>query len=482
MKKLLILIIALISSIAFTGCKKQLEENPPARFKIENLNKEIAEALVIGAYEPLSRSRGRLWESTLGTNLVKMAEYGKGSAPVDNLDQYKFDLVYNSFAATWITFYTAIGRANMLIKNLEADKNLIEADRNAFRGEAKFIRAVCYYTLVRLYGEVPMRLEPIPGYLDIGTPLSDEATEYAQIIKDLQDAEAVLPPTYPDSKAGRATAGAAKTMLADVYLTMKNYDKAKEKSLEVIANKVLYKYDLVKDLNTLYSPTLATNSEDIFSIKFSQSPNLGSFLPTNAADLNAKAAGFAARGLGTIAVLNTPLITGWDNNDLRRAFNLYNSYTINGVVKPAVIPAPAAYRLGKYKDPGATEETAAGNDYYLYRYADVLLIFAEAENMVNAAPTPAAYDAINNIRRRGYGFDINAPNMASDLPAGLTKQEFDDMVFRERGYEFMFEGKRWFDLKRTGRTEAFITAAGKPAPTSLILSIPDVETDNNPAL
>lgn len=482
MKKIVFAYI-IVLAFGFTSCEKQLEENPPARFKVETLNKNIAEALVIGTYEPLARSRGRLWESFLTVTLEKMAEYGKGRNAVDNADRYNFPLVYNTFRDPWITFYTAIGRANMLIQNLEADKNLPEAVRNAYRGEAKFVRAVCYYTLIRLYGDVPMRLKPIEDYLDTGTPLSKEAAVYAQIIADLQDAEAVLPTTYPESKAGRATSGAAKTMLADIYLTRKDYSNARSKAFEVMTNATtVYKYELVRDLNTLFSPTLATNSEDVFSIKFSQSPNLGSFLPTNAADANAKEAGFAARGISAIAVLNTPLISGWSTSDLRRGFNLYNSYTINGVVRPAIIPAPSIFRLGKYKDPGATEETASGNDFYLYRYADVLLIFAEAENMLNGAPTPASYEAINKVRRRGYGFNINTPNSTSDLPAGLTKEQFDDLVFRERGYEFMFEGKRWFDIKRTGRTTSVISAAGKPVPASLTIPLPDIETQNNPAL
>ena len=482
MKKSLTIYITLLFLLAFTGCKKQLEEAPESQFAVGTLNKSVAEALVIGAYEPLSRSRGRLWESFLTVKLETMAEYGKGSAAVDNTDLYKFDLVYNLWGNTWVTFYTAIGRANALVKTLETDQNLTVADRNAYRGEAKFIRAACYYALVRLYGSVPMRLTPIDNYLETGTPLSTEAQVYTQIISDLTDCEAVLPVSYIETSAGRATSGAASTMLADVYLTTKNYDLAKTASLKVMNNVAINKYALVKDLNTLYSPTLATNTEDIFSIKFSQSVGLGSFLPTNAADGNAKAAGFAARGIFALAVLNTPLISGWDNNDQRKKFNLYNSYTINGVVKPATIAAPSIYRLGKYKDPGATEETAAGNDFYLYRYADVLLIFAEAENMLNATPTTAAYDAINKVRRRGYGFDINTVNIISDLPAGLTKTQFDDFVFRERGYEFMFEAKRWFDMKRTGRAVAFATAAGKPAPTALTLRLPDIETANNSAL
>src|SRR5687768_12212357 len=108
-KNIYIICIGLVLFVGMAGCKKQLEENPPARFKIETLNKNLAEALVIGAYEPLARSRGRLWESALGVNLEKLAEYGKGPAAVDNVDRYNFELAYNGFADGWRTFYTAIG-------------------------------------------------------------------------------------------------------------------------------------------------------------------------------------------------------------------------------------------------------------------------------------------------------------------------------------------------------------------------------------
>ncbi len=183
-----------------------------------------------------------------------------------------------------------------------------------------------------------------------------------------------------------------------------------------------------------------------------------------------------------------PLISGWDNNDLRKKFSLYTNYIINGVLTNAEVE-PGIYdtRMGKYKDPNAPIDTGNGNDFYFYRYADVLLIFAEAENKLNGA-NAAAYEAINKVRRRAFGVNINNPSATADLPAGLTQIEFDDMVFRERGYEFIGEAKRWFDMARTGRTAQVISAARalipspnrKPTPTKLLFSLPDVELQNNP--
>jgi hypothetical protein len=183
-----------------------------------------------------------------------------------------------------------------------------------------------------------------------------------------------------------------------------------------------------------------------------------------------------------------PLIKNWDSLDQRRKFSLYTNYVINGVLTPAEIE-PGIYdvRMGKYKDPNAPIDTGNGNDFYFYRYADVLLIFAEAENKLNG-PTTLAYDAVNRIRRRAYGVGINLPNAAADLPAGLTQTQFDDAVFRERGYEFIGEAKRWFDMVRTGRATQLITdvravmpnPVRKPVPTKFLFALPDVELQNNP--
>jgi hypothetical protein len=178
-----------------------------------------------------------------------------------------------------------------------------------------------------------------------------------------------------------------------------------------------------------------------------------------------------------------PLIRDWNARDLRKAWNLYDTITINNVKIRATIPLNGDFLFGKYRDPAAPEETAAGNDFYIYRYADALLIFAEAENQLNG-PTTAAYDAINQVRRRAFGINVNIVSALADLPTGLSKEAFDDLVFRERGYEFFFEAKRWFDLKRTGRLAKIVADSGiKTLPAnSDYWPIPNVEKANNPLI
>jgi starch-binding outer membrane protein, SusD/RagB family len=472
-----------ITIFSVLSCQDQLEENPISRYKLDNLNKEKIEAQIVGAYEPLSRSRGRLWESSLMRAIEIMGEYGIPPAgALDNYTRYNFEPLRNDGQNPWITFYDCIGRCNLAIQTIDNDKVLAQNIKDPFKSEALFVRAICYYNLVRLWGPVPMRLKPIVNSDDTAQPLSTEDEIYKQIINDLLICEKNLPDKVAESKAGRATAGAAKVFLAEVYLTLKDYTKAREKSKEVIDNRAKYGYALVNTLTALYSPTAATHSEEVFAIKFSQQVGFGSFIPAYIHDDRAAAAGFAARGLRFMGVSNkNPLISQWDRKDLRFSFNLYDSLVVNNVRVRANLLAGTNYFFGKYKDPGAPEETAAGNDFYLLRYADALLIFAEAENQING-PTTDAYNAINQVRRRGYGVSQSATSALADLPTNLSKTAFDDLVFRERGYEFMCESKRWFDMKRTGRAAAIAVAAGRPAPTRLNWFIPNIEIANNPAI
>jgi starch-binding outer membrane protein, SusD/RagB family len=239
------------------SCSKELEENPVSRYKLDNLNKEKIEALIIGAYEPLARSRGRLWESSLMRAIEIMGEYGiPPVGALDNYTKYNFEPLRNDGQNPWITFYECIGRCNLAIQTIDNDQALATTVKDPFKSEALFVRAICYFNLVRLWGPVPLRLKPIINSDDTALPLSDEKTIYDQLISDLLICEKNLPDKVAEAKAGRATAGAAKVFLAEVYLTQKDYTKARDKAKEVIDSKAKYGYNLVTSLNTLYSPPI----------------------------------------------------------------------------------------------------------------------------------------------------------------------------------------------------------------------------------
>jgi|GEM_PF-140916 len=491
----------LILPLLFTsfGCEDLLTETPKAIIELNGLNELTLDQAIIGAYEPLTRSRGRLWESNFSLGLNMMSEYFEGGtlngSGYSNYQYLNPAVVTNAMDTPWSSLYEAIGKANTIINTLNTNTTLTEAQKTIGYAEAKFIRALGYFTAVRIWGSIPLRLQPISNADDVNLAVSDEATIYNQIIEDLKGAEAGLPDQVSSAKAGRATAGAAKTAMAEVYLTMGDFQNAREKAKEVKDNKSRYGYDLEADFTSVFSPTTATNKEDIFSLKFSQIIDKGTFLPCHYADAdadaNANAAGFAVKSLLSGGIMSwAPLIKNWDKRDLRYQFSVYDTYLLNGVPTKATIETQSNYfdlLMGKYRDANAPSDTGGGNDFYFWRYADVLLIFAEAENQVNG-PTAEAYDAINQVRRRGYGLSATTADATVDLPSNLTKQAFDDLVFRERGYEFIGECKRWFDMVRTNRVDSILeevrqakptNAARKPTPVSMFYPIPDTERQTN---
>ncbi len=479
MKDFLIKYFCLILIVAW-GCDNFLQENPTTSVELDNLDEDIVESLLVGMYEPLTRSRGRLWESHWGRTLLLLEEQtvarASGLNEVANYDFTASPLMLN---AGWATIYEAIGDANTILELLnDYDSSDLENYSEA-QAEAKFVRAFCYFQLVRLYGEVPLRLTPVESDEDTSIPLSDTTEIYDQILTDLIEALPYL--GSQTSSPGRATSVAVKVLMADVYLTLHQYQSARDLTEQIIENHESYGYDLVTSLKTLYSATEATNDEDIFSIKFAQVQDQGSFLAVYEAPLSYPEVA-AVRALEDAGANEyAPIIRDWDDDDLRKDFNVYNTALVDG--EEIEIDMAGNYTLlyGKHRDPDEPYETASGVDYYMYRYADVLLIYAEAENKING-PTDAAREALNKVRRRAYGVNIEIADTLIDLPDSLSQDGFDSLLFRERGYEFMFEGKRWYDLKRTGRWKTIIPNAGKDLPTTLYWPLPTSEIAYNDSI
>ncbi|NJO02012.1 MAG: RagB/SusD family nutrient uptake outer membrane protein [Bacteroidia bacterium] len=488
-----ILSIMVLAGILFQ-CKDALVEEPLTQYSVSNLTPASAVAAVNGIYEPMQRSRGRYYESWFMSVIESKGDYVIGR-----------DAVYRDFArfihttsnyqsritAFWNIMYEAIGRANNLINALQTS-NLEASLRNELEAEARTVRAFNYYNLVRLWGEVPLRLQSVQGVNDLAKGLSSREDIYDAIIADLEFAEDNLPSNRPENELGRVTEGAAKLFLADVYLTMGTESNdntllalARDKAKEVIDNKAIYGYELVPSYPDIFSESANTTSEEVWAIKFIEQIGFGSFIPVYLNDPANRNNG--PRGLRTIYGNDqSPLLNNWDDNDLRKNWNIYTEFVnVNGVTQP-ITSVPSGILFSKFRASSAPEETAAGNDFHLFRFADALLIFAEAENLTNG-PTTTAYDAVNQIRRRSYGFDVNTPNAMSDFPAGLTPDQFDDLIIQERAYEFMTELKRWFDLKRKGIIAETLNNSGPERAgfytTELeYWTIPQVEIDNNPAL
>jgi len=264
-------------------------------------------------------------------------------------------------------------------------------------------------------------------------------------------------------------------------LYTEKWQEALTKANEIITSGVYSLVPVTKasDFELIFGPTANTSSEDAFSLKYSRS-NGSSSIPQQYALANSA---FSSDGWGSFYGLPTfPLLRDWDHNDLRWQFNIYTSYPKkDGTIVQN--PSDRPLLFGKFKDPGFAP--GHGNDFPIYRYPEVLLIFAEADNQINNGPTQLALERLNMVHRRAYGYPPAAVSPVDfTLQTAPTAQAFRDLVLRERAYEFLCEHKRWFDLIRT-KTVKQVTLEAKGVVISdnfLLFPIPQQEMDNNPSI
>jgi starch-binding outer membrane protein, SusD/RagB family len=425
------------AALALASCDDALVEKPKSLSAelFYNTNDE-ALAAVYAIYGPMRV------DNAFGLNypaqLEGLPDYGNSRGSQTNVSLYQgLDNTNASRVGTiWDNLYQSIRNANLVIKNVPDGKEVTPAVADAFVGEAKYLRALMYFALVRNWGGVPLRTEL--NFTEPHVARASVEDVYALIVQDALAAEAALPDVA--AQPGRATRWAAKTLLAEVYLTLGQWENSSVKSQEVISSG---KYSLVpvtvsEDFQKIYGPEVVTTTEEVFYLKYSRQQGFG-------------LVGYAHRAIGPYKYFggggvyaqytdstSNSFIKTWSKNDLRKAHILYN-------VDVGLGANTCLYR--KFRDPVAT---AAGNDYPWYRYADVLLFHAEAASRANNGPTAAAMESLNKVHRRAYGYDANTPSPVDFNIANYDAITFVDLVVRERGYETMYEGKRWLDLKRLG--------------------------------
>ncbi|HDZ13579.1 MAG TPA: RagB/SusD family nutrient uptake outer membrane protein, partial [Pricia sp.] len=342
-----------------------------------------------------------------------------------------------------------------------------------FVAEAKFIRAFNYFNLVRNWGGVPLRTDLNLDEVDVKR--STEAEVYDFIFQDLSDAENKLP--EEPRNIGRPTTYAVKSLMADVYLTKGMYSEASSKAFEVIQSDKfsLVPVTSVEDFQyNLFGPDILTTTEEIFYLKFARQPNLGNWILFI---LNHPDTGLFNFG-GAYAHYSdstNPFYVNWDDNDLRKG--LWDQIDF-GLGETTLVSK-------KYVDQNAVERSAgAGNDLPIYRYAEILLIYAEAMARETGVPTAEGMEALNKVHRRAYGQEIDSPSSFDYNLEDYNLDSFVDLVLDERAYEFVFEGKRWYDLKRTGKAaQTIIEAKGITiAERHYLWPIPIQEIDFNDAI
>ena len=375
----------------------------------------------------------------------------------------------------WQQLYYGINRANIAIDNIP----FVQMDttiRARLIRESKFIRGLLYFDLVRLYGAVPLILHnPTtidPTKLLVGRTPVDSI--YLQIVSDLKEATN-LPKSYSGADLGRATGGAAHTLLAKVYLTRQDWTNALAQ-LNIVINGG-YGYALFPNYYDAFQKATKNGKEHIFSAQFET--NLGAVGSEQYLSLSFTS--FNTQTWPIDVPADSSVYKLFSATDTRRAVTFYSSVYNAATGQTVVFNNPYVPYLNKFVDYSLTPLTTqaqSGINYPVLRYADVLLMYAEAQNELNGGPTSDAYTAINQVRTRA-----NVP----DLTTGLSQAAFRDSLFLERRKEFIQEGHRWFDLVRQGGTvlvDALHTNPAKSAASSknTLFPIPLVEIQLNPKL
>jgi starch-binding outer membrane protein, SusD/RagB family len=435
MKKIYILMVILI---ALSSCKDALEEQPKS-LSVEAFYNTVDEAksAVNAIYGPMRA------DNAFGLNYPSQQEglpdYGNSRGSQTNVSLYQGldNTNANRVGAIWDNLYQSIRNANLVIKNVPLGKEIPQEVAAQLVAEAKYLRSLMYFAMVRNWGGVPLRTEENMIETDVVRSSVDDV--YNLIVSDALNAEQFL----PDSPAepGRPSKWAAKTLLTEIYMNLGQWQNATEKANEVIASK---KFSLVpvavsEDFQKIFGPEVVSTSEEIFYFKYSRQQGFGLVSYAHRATDKFKyygGGGFYAQYTDSVS---NSFIKTWDKADLRKTHMFYNVDI--GLGSNSVL-----YR--KFRDPVGS--AGGGNDYPWYRYADLLLFHAEVATRTNNAPTPEAVESLNKVHRRAYGYDANSPSPVDFNIANYDAASFIDLVVKERGYETMYEGKRWLDLKRLG--------------------------------
>lgn len=458
MKK--IYFIVLLFSVV--SCSKELNQDPLTDKESGNFlrNESEVEEYVNATYANLQ-----------STGLYGLYMPALGEIPSDNtfdevpanddgiygqLDQFTVIASNAVTSAAWRDSYTAIQKANVVLNRIDNITYAVPATKEARKGEMKFIRALLYFNLVRLFGDVPlatMETTDPNGYFGQGrTPV---AKVYDQIKKDLTEAIEVLP--VKGTQPGKVIKTAAQALLAKVQLTLKDYGAAKT-LLEAVVNAGTHR--LLPDPASVFNINNENNQEIIFAVQFASGVNSNTEGSSMFQQFSPSGTQTGAKGHNLPAKSLYALYTADD-----RRKNVYVNVT------PAGVPF-----TGKLTKP-TTVITDGGSDVVVLRYADVLLMLAEANNEL--ANTAQAIPYLDSIRIR------------AGLPAttAATQETVRAAIVLERRLELVGEGHRWFDLLRTGTA---ITVMNKWFADNgilvtiddhnLVMPVPQSQVDTDPSI
>ncbi len=479
---------------SFAGCSDFLEEVPKSVINSETFYKTESDAVAAlnAVYDYMTVGTLGIFDDGFGgiffndfwvikDILSDNCEETITSPEYQDLSEFKFNPDNIRIEFYWEDIYKTIFASNVVINRVP----LIDMDsmkRNHLVSEARFIRALMYFEAVRLFGEVPLLLKETSSVKEASISRSKVSDIYKAIVDDLKYSSEHLSDSYRVGN-GRPVPMSCIALLSKVYLEMGEYQLAADNAEIVISSG---EFKLWADYADIFKLENMNQGEIIFAANFSGSLSQGfkpnqyhvRLLPTEIYD--------SSRGEGPKNAW------GWE----RPTENLINSYTpldrraevtfINSFTYSDGETISFDNHIGKFWDQeNEPEGNNTSTDVIYLRYADVLLIYAEALNELNKGPNEMAYDAINKVRARARFNGIEVLDILPDLD-GLSYQQFKDAVLLERRWEFVMEGQRYHDLVRMGKLEEKVNGSGKENTTAqshhVLLPIPQRERNLNPQL
>lgn len=482
--KTAIIIVLLTVTI---GCDDYLDLQPISEETTSNAYETASqiEAALVGAYESFQSSEYYVWDNLLFQDVRSDNCYAGGDNPeIFQLDYIDIEPTHSRIFTHWSNLYNAISKANLVIERVDQinDPLLTEERRSQIKGEAIFLRSYHYFTLVKLWGGVPLITNTITSTEaeDINIPRATVEEVYAQITTDLELAVTLLPQVYGSGASidkARATSGAAHALAAKAYAQqpVPNYD-AVLNHIEAVESSSA-NYQLI-DYDQLFNGNNYNNAESIIEVQYLGGDE-GNFGPQLL--LPPSVSGDTWRKFVTPSV---DLVNAFDDEGdtvRKNAAILFESVQwvdeFWGNTQGAVIPF-------SYKWKNASGFASADNTY-LIRYGDIVLLKAEALNETNQLQ--AAISEVNRIRFRAQLPDLTNAQSSS-------QQVLRQTILKERRLELFQEGQRWDDLARNNALVATMNAlvevdlrTGNAVNYNMteakkLLPIPQQELDRNPAL
>ena len=328
----------------------------------------------------------------------------------------------------WANFNNNVYRCNLLLDQIDG-ANFAENLKKQYKGEAMFVRALNYFNMYRIWGGVPATKHVVSAAEALKVARYSDEQMFDLIAGDLKEIvdNNYLPETYSSADMGRATSGAAKALLGKVYLTFHKWTEAKD-----ILSQLIGKYQLVSPIAQVFNVDNKNNNEIIFAVHFNKEIEGEGhsywYNLTNASDDTNQ----------TSSLLNT-----FPTGDARKDLITYVQVEKN------------VRLMNKFYDTKSPTFKTVGNDQILLRYADVLLMYAEALNEIqyDASEGSLALKYLNAVRQRAGISNLTAKQLS-------TQEKFRKGILVERQREFPYEGQRWFDLVRMGFAKSVMAENG----------------------